>query len=436
MSRARAAAVGLLLAAGAGCEPSRQPPVEPVEAGASPNARILPAPLASETPDLLDASTTEPSTKLVSDDYGRLVMSEAGQQSPLPLPPATPLPEDTLSPRELAGVTLEATFRWRDVPQPPKTPEVAVEGLQAAQAVTGLTWRIELAEAGRMRVQFTSRALPLPSGAELRARHDVHGEVLLWPGLTQYRVLPPGALRTLLGERRVDVTPLSSGSARPVGEGKRLDVDVRKVEVHASLGTLHLELGKVPEAGEGGPLLCRALLEILGVDPKSPECVAGEVPLHASYAWQGGGGVGFDVTSVARRTDLVSTDMLMPPPSAAFAAAGLPAAQGGVFLSRDELAAFRTGPLPLPASVDPGAPGEGFVAVNQTDELLYLLVDGIPAVAVPPMSERYVSGPQRGTYVVQWRTFLGESVEPPQTVEMPARLVRSAAEEDEAANGG
>ncbi|WP_437831896.1 hypothetical protein [Sorangium sp. So ce1153] len=434
MTRARAAAVGVLLAA-AGCEPSRHPPADLVDAGASPNARILPAPLANETPDLLDASVPEASARLVSDDYGRLVMSEASQQSPLPLPPATPLPEDTLSPRELPGMALEAAFRWRDVPQPPKAPEVATAGIQAALGATAPTWKIELAETGRMRVQFTSRALPLPSGSELRARHDVHGEVLLWPGLTQYRVLPPGALRTLLGERRIDVTPLSAGSARPVGDGKRLDLDVRKVELHASLGTLYLELARAPEAGDGGPLLCRALLEILGVDPKSPECVAGEVPLYASYAWQGGGGFSFEVTSAARRTDLVSTDMLMPPPSAAYAAAGLPSAQGGVFLTRDELAAIRTEALPMPASADPGAPGEGFVAVNQSDALFYLLVDGIPAVAVPPMSERYVSGPQRGLYVVQWRTFLGESIDPPLTVEMPARLVRSAADGG-AAEGG
>ncbi|WP_437966937.1 hypothetical protein WMF04_46505 [Sorangium sp. So ce260] len=434
MISARIAAVGLLLAA-AGCEPSRHQPADLVEAGASPNARILPAPLANEAPDLLDASTTEASAKLASDDHGRLIMSEASQQSPLPLPPATPLPEDTLPPRELPGVTLEAAFRWRDVPQPPKAPEVAAPGIQAAQRLTDLTWKVDLAETGRMRVQFTSQALPLPPGSELRARHDVYGEALLWPALTQYRVLPPGALRTLLGERRVDVTPLSAGSARPVGEGKRLEIDVRKIEMHASLGALYLELGRMPEAGEGGPLLCRALLEILGVDPKSPECVAGEVPLYASYAWQSGGGIAFEVTSADRRTDLISTDMLMPPPSAAYAAAGLPSAQGGVFLTRDELAATRTEPLPLPASVDPGAPGEGFVAVNQTDALFYLLVDGIPAVAVPPMSERYVAGPLRGRYVVQWRTFLGESIDPPQTVEMPARLVRSGADAG-AADGG
>ncbi|WP_437569774.1 hypothetical protein [Sorangium sp. So ce542] len=434
MIHPRIAAIGLLLAA-AGCEPSRQQPADLVEAGASPNARILPAPLANEAPDLLDASTVEASAKLASDDYGRLIMSEASQQSPLPLSPATPLPEDAPSARELSGVTLEAAFRWRDVPQPPKAPEVAAAGVHAAQRLTDLSWKVDLTETGRMRVQFTSRALPLPPGSELRARHDVYGEILLWPASAQYRVVPPGALRTLLGERRVDVTPLSAGSARPVGEGKRLEVDVRKVEVHASLGALYLELGRMPEAGDGGPLLCRALLEILGVDPKSPECVAGEVPLYASYAWQSGGGVAFEVTSAVRRTDLLSTDLLMPPPSSAYAAAGLPSAQGGVFLTRDELAAIRTEPLPLPASVDPGAPGEGFVAVNQTDALYYLLVDGIPAVAVPPMSERYVAGPQRGRYVVQWRTFLGESIDPPQTVEMPARLVRSGADAG-AADGG
>ncbi|WP_437674971.1 hypothetical protein [Sorangium sp. So ce131] len=433
MSRARGAVLGLLLAAG--CDPTRQQPEGPVDAGASPNAKILPAPLANEEPDLVDASTPEAGVTLVSDDYGRLILSETGQLSPVPLPPAAPLPQDTLSARELSGVTLEAAFRWRDVPQPLKAPEVAADGIRAAQRLTELTWRIDLADTGRMRIAFTSRALPLPAGSELRARNDVYGEVLLWPGLNQYRVLPPGALRTLMAERRVDVTPLSAGSARPVGEGTRLGHTVRKVEINASLGALYLELGKVPEAGEGGPLLCRALLEILGVDPKSPECAAGEVPLAASYAWQGGGGVGFEVTSATRRSDLVSTDLLMPPPSAAYAASGLPSAQGGVFLNRDELAAIRTGPLALPPSGDPGAPGEGFVAVNQSDTLFYLLVDGIPAVAVPPMGERYVVGPSRGLYVVQWRTFLGESIEPPQTVEMPARLVRSSGADAGAPDG-
>lgn len=274
-----------------------------------------------------------------------------------------------------------------------------------------------------MRIRLTSRAFPLPDGSEIRAQRDFYGAILLWPDLTSYRLVPAGALRTLLGERRVDVTPLSAGASRPLGEARRLGISARKVEISASLGTMEVELGKVPEAGEGGPLLCRALLEILGVDPRSPECVAGEVPLSASYTWQGGGGIRFEITSVSRRTDLASSDLLMPPPGPRYAASGLPATPGGTFLTRDELAAFRTGPIPAPSSADPGAPQEGFVAVNQTEMLVYLFVDGIPVVAVPPVSERHVIGPLRGVYVVQWRTFLGETIAPPQIVEIPARLV-------------
>jgi hypothetical protein len=322
------------------------------------------------------------------------------------------------------------------VPQPHKGPEVASESIRAAQKLTALTWKIDLAETGRMRIQFTSRALPLPAGSEIRARADRYGAILLWPSSTEYRVVPPGALRTLIGERRVDVTPLSNGVAHAAGDGKRLGYPVRKSEVSASLGSARIELGKVPEVGEGGALLCRALLEILGIDPKSSECQAGEVPLFAAYTWQEGGGVGFEVTSAVRRTDLASNDMLMPPPGAQYAASGLPAAPGGIFLTREELAAFRTAPLPLLPSSDPGVPGEGFVAVNQTDTLIYLLVDGIPAVAVPPMSERYMIGTTRGQYVVQWRTFLGESVEPPLTVQMPARLVRGGGADVGAPDGG
>lgn len=423
MTRTRAALAALLLAVG--CDTPRAPPFVDTDAGASPNASILPAPLANDATDLPNVFGLDAGVRYAFDEIGRRTLPDAGAPGPIPLPSDKALPVESPMHRELSGVVMEAAFRFRDVPQPLKASEVAIEGIRAAQKLTSLTWRIDLAEVGRMRVQFTSRAFPLPEGSELRAQRDFYGALLLWPDLTVYRLVPAGALRTLLGERRVDVTPLSSGSSRPVGEGRRLGFSVRKVEISASLGVMELELGKVPEAGEGGPLLCRALLEILGVDPRSPECVAGEVPLSASYAWQGGGGIRFEITSVSRRTDLAPSDLLMPPPGPSYAASGLPTTPGNTFLTRDELAAFRTEPLPSPPSADPGAPHEGLFAVNQTEMLAYLLVDGVPVVAVPPVSERYVLGPPRGVYVIQWRTFLGESIAPPQIVELPARLVHS-----------
>ncbi len=35
-------------------------------------------------------------------------------------------------------------------------------------------------------------------------------------------------------------------------------------------------------------------------------------------------------------------------------------------------------------------------------------------------------GSPRGRYIVQWRTFLGERIEPPRIVEMPGRFVTGA----------
>ncbi len=407
------------------------------DAGASPNASILPAPLATEAPEIYDAGARDGAIQgLAADSAGRLILPDAGAPPPEVLRPDEPLAAEVQGTRELAGVTLEAAWRWRDVPAAPKAPEVGAEGIKEAQKLTALTWKIDLSDTGRMRVAFTSRALPMPAGTELRARADRYGTVVVWPNASEYRVVAPGALRPVLGERRVDVTPLSNAPSTAQGEGKRLGVATRKVELSSSLGSVKLELGKISDAGEGGALLCRALVEIVGIDPRAPVCIAGEVPLHAAFAWRSGGGVAFEVTSVTKRTDFGPGDLLCPPPGPTFSRNGLPNAPDGIFLTRDELAAFRTAPLQLPPRDGPGIPGEGFVAVNHADTLAYLLIDGVPVVAVPSQAERYVIGTARGRYVAAWRTFLGDRIAAPQTVELPDRIVYGATPDAGAPDGG
>lgn len=427
-------AAALLLALAPACEPTA-PPVGTSDAGASPNASILPAPLATEAPELPDAGDAG-LVGIAADPAGRLIVPDAGPPAPEALRPDQPVPAEPPVTREVAGVTLDAVFHWRDVPAPPKASEVSADGIREAQRLTALTWKVDLSESGRMRVDFTSRALPLPTHAELRARADRYGNFVLWPNATEYRVIPPGALRTLLGERRVDVTPLATSTPKAQGEGKRLGIATRKLELGSPLATLKLELAKVQEAGDGGALFCRVLVELAGVDPRTAACAPGEVPLAATYAWQEGAGITLEVTSLTKRADLAQNNLLAPPPGAAFSAAGLPAVPHGIFLSRDELAAFRTTPVALPPTTDPGVPGEGFMAVNHGDRLAYLLLDGVPVVAVPAASERYVIGPPRGRYVAQWRTFLGEKIDPPRAVEIPARLTHGGAPDAGAPDGG
>lgn len=228
-----------------------------------------------------------------ADSQGRLVLPDGGAPPPEPLRADAAFAAESPGLRSLRGHRARRTFRWRDVPVAPKGPEVSADGIKEAMKLTALTTHVEATDGGRMRFELTSRALPLPGHAELRGRTDCWGHLLLSCRLTHYGVIPTGALRTLLGERRVDVTPLAAGQVKAAGEGRRLGVAVRKVDSTAPLGTLRLELGKVTEVGEGGPLLCRAFVEMLGVDPKSAACVAGEVPLFASWTWQEGGGIGW-----------------------------------------------------------------------------------------------------------------------------------------------
>lgn len=410
------------------------------DAGASPNASILPAPLATEPTDLSDGSADDDdagSRAVALDSTGRPLAADASPPSPEAMHPSTPLyPETVPYTKETPGVTLDAAFRWRDVPAPPRAPEVSAEGLREAQKLTALTLKIDLTEAGRMRAELSGSAFVLPSHSELRARADHYGHLLVWPNAGGYRVLPPGALRTVLGERRIDVTPLSPGTIRSQGEGRRLGVGVRKIELGSSIATVRLELGKLPETGEGGALLCRTLVELGGVDPRTSVCQPGEVPLLAAYTWQEGGGISFEVSLLAKRSDLNASALLVPPAGLAHLPGGLPGVPHGIFLGREPLAALRTGPLPLPPARDASIPRDGFVAANHSDRLMYLLLDGVPAVAVPPFAEQYVIGPLRGRYIVQWRTFLGEKVTSPQPTEIPARLHYGGTPDTGAPDGG
>jgi hypothetical protein len=411
------------------CDPSTPTP-SPSATASSPNASLVPPPLATETLEQ-DAAVGG----LAFDSNGRPLIPDAGAPPPEPFK-TEPLQPESPEQRGVAGVSLEATFRWRDLPAPPKAPEVSQDGLRDALKQTALSWKVDLTEQGRMRIEFASSALPLSAHSEIRQRIDRYGSVLLWPGATQYRVVPAGALRTVLGERRVDVTPLTLATAKSQGEGKRFGFSTRKVELQSTVATLKLELAKVPESGEGATLFCRALVEIAGIDPKSPVCAAGELPVSAHYQWTAGGSVGVEVTAVGKRIDIQAAAMLVPPPGPQFTATGLPMVPRMIFLSRDALMSFRTQALTLPPNKDPSAPGEGFVAANASDQLVYMLLDGVPVVAVPPQAEQYVIGTPKGRFSVQWRTFLGEKVTAPEMVEMPARVTFGAPPDAGAPDGG
>ena len=392
----------------------------------SPNASILPAPLSSaiETPARAAAGPVER-----SELAGKVGSGEGGIAMPLPMrvdqpPDDDPLP---LPMRDVVGVTIEGEWRYPDIPAPPKSPELNQAGLDAARKLTAPRMIIELSPQGRMRVVFTSRGLPLRQGTEVRARYDRYGHVLVWPNAAGYRVLPVGAVRTLLGERRVDAIPLVRPLTQMKTEGaRRLGFPTKKWEIATRSGKMVLELARIAGAGESGSLWCRFLSEIIALDPQSAPCTGDDVPLRAQFIWPRGGGVTFEAVAVTEKSELSPSQLLVPPSGIEFTPANPPPDAGGLFLTSDQLSAFRSRPAELAAPVASGAPRDGLLVHNATDVARYLFLDAIPVAWVDPGRDQLLLGPPRGRYQLQWRTFLGESGEPPLTVDLPARIAIGA----------
>jgi hypothetical protein len=295
-------------------------------------------------------------------------------------------------------------------------------------------------EASQTRARFVlSGGCVLPQSTELRARADRYGHLLFWPGEDSYRIVEPGALRALVGERRLDVAPLSRADVAPGGEGPRhLNLRTRRVDVTTRAAKATLELATLRDGGDGGVLVCRWLLDLMSAHPGAAACSTDEFPLHAELRWTTQGALQFDVTSLARRSDLPVSELAAPPSSAAFVADPPPLPQADALLSKAELAAFRTGPVEVPPAIARDAqapsPESGLLLVDSTDELRVAWLDGIPVAWVAPGGRESLPSLQHGRYVLEWRTFLGDAWEPAETVVVPGTSEVGAATNRERGN--
>jgi len=406
------------LAACLGCR-AASVSTDPPGAATSPQAKAEPAPLVS--PPSLASSTSvaspgsdarpEPAPLRIDEpiapDVLREVVREPGGK------------ESTREARELAGYMLQAVMRSGEGPAAPRAPEVNAAAIDSAKRKTEARLTIEIS-ASRARFVIAS-GFVLPQGTELRARVDRYGHLLFWPGEPTYRVVQPGALRALVGERRLDIAPLAAAEVRSGGEGRRLNLRTRHIEIWTRAGRASLELALLREAGDGGSLVCRFLLDLMSASPSASPCATDEVPLHAELRWATRGALTFDVSSIARQIDIPPQDLAVPPAGLGFVE-GPPAAQPyEVLLQKAELAAFRTAPIDAPPAAvrDARQPEAGLVLANSTDELRLAWIDGVPVAWLGPGERIALPSLLRGRYAVQWRTFLGDSWEPADALTVP-----------------
>jgi hypothetical protein len=412
---ARSVAVALALAA---CHGSGSAGGELSDAAASPQATTEPAPLASVPGPTASNLATN----------GAL---DAGPP-PLPMRPDFDLPGDVpretrpiekgaKESRDLVGYSLVAYLRPSDVGGAPKAGEVNERAIDAAKKKTELRLEIDISQT-RARIVLASAGFALPQGSEIRGRVDRYGHVFVSPDDGTYRVVAPGALRALLGERRVDVVPLVLADVTAAGDApRRFDARTRHLEVTTRAAKATFEIATMKEAGEGGSLLCRALLDLMSGAPSTPLCGADDVPVHAELRWTTRGSLTFDVVSASARTDLAPTDLATPPPQYAFVGAPPPPFDSMLLLSRGELAAFRSNAVDTPTARDAQAPPpeSGLLLVNSTDELRFVWIDGAAVAWVAPGGRLPMTMLLRGRYNVQWRTFLGDAFDVPLTVTVP-----------------
>ena len=232
--------------------------------------------------------------------------------------------------KDPAGYSLTGTMHIALLPPLTRGEGAVQSALEAARKKTETRLDLDLS-GSRLRVAIAGGGFLLAEGSELRARWDQYGHILLMPGLSWYRIVAPGAMRALLGERRLDVLPLGEVVLTRSGEGqRRLGYRTRKVIAETRVGKAILEVARLADAGEGGALMCRLFIDLLAGYPGTPVCGSEDVPLHAEFTWSNRGGLVFDATSVVRKLDIPAASLSAPPPAAAFETSAPLCGQRGV----------------------------------------------------------------------------------------------------------
>jgi hypothetical protein len=400
------------LALAVGCEDTRRPPPEPQASEPSPNASILPAPLASEV---------EPASKLLRDAG---VSPDAGTESAALTPRRlrdNESPEQDLSAREGSGIKIWARLRWLDLPPFPRLPEMNADATQKLRESLSFDASVELSANGRMKLALDSDAFTLPRHSEFRSRLDRLGHVLTWNSGATFTVLPVGTLRAVLNEHRIDAAPLAKPKLSSQGPATVLSISSERSELNTPLGRMLLDQATFPNAGPSGRLLCRLLSELIAADPSNAACERALVPLRAELFTRAGGHLLYETLRIERDHPVDAQTLQSPPAGGSFVALELPAISALV-PNADRLRDLRNRALPRAERPDTQAPKNGLLLVNRGDSLRYVLLDGVVLARLAARSELKVETLLPGKYALSTLDFLGDEPTQLRIIELPARV--------------
>lgn len=268
----------------------------------SPNAKILPEPL----------KEAEPNGAFDSGEVKTDAFAVEPEPRPVPVPWTL---RKSLEPDEMrrgvaSGLRLEARFAW---------PQVARTVQQGGELID--TWpllQIELLRESarreaRQRWRLASSVFPFPEGTELRTRADRLGHLVVWPDARSYRVVRPGALRSLFADRRVDRVPFVESVSKRLEPGKWKERVTEVVSLETALGTAVLETVEQTDLPSAATLLCQTLLELGRIRAQAELCPLGRLPVHFEMNFEGGGQLVFEVTALQALSNLNVEGFRAPP---------------------------------------------------------------------------------------------------------------------------
>lgn len=410
---------GAVLALG-GLQACRSDETDPAQRNLSATAlraNRTPAQLVGEARDSTDVDAGQDRSVNPGNDAGTLPPSRLKEREQL----------SASAVRDTTGLVMDAEWRWSDVSGPANTVESSAEALDSLRQSTRMRMRIELASAGRMSIAFLGHGYPWPDGTELRARADRLGHILVWPDGKRYRNVVTGTLRAMFTDRRLDRGHLFVPKITSQSPGSVLGQVTSKQVLSTPVGEIHLEQANFTTAGEGATLLCRFLVELMGIDPETRACSSDQVPLRANLTSAPGGKLQFVVNQLAKKQELPLALIQVPPEGATFETGGTSIPAAGV-VSKAQLEALRQRAV-APAVTAKQGPQQGLVAANRTLALRALLIDGVTVAWVPPNGELTLLELKAGNYNLSWRDFFGTLVEPPKLVGVPSKIVLGKAAE-------
>lgn len=316
----------------------------------SPNARILPEPLVE------DVGKDDDDSPLSSDGKAEPAPPRE-REKPRPFPVSASLDDDDLRRGIGTGFEMELQIAW---PEAKKTVRIGQEEVNTWPTLQVQLLREGPDQAARLRLVLHSPTFPLPNRSEIRARADRLGYLVVWPDQRSYRVVPPGALRAVFADRRVDRTPFVEPQSVSEKQGNRLGKDTSIRTLKTPIGKVVLESVDVKELPYAGPLLCSTLLELARVRGTPSVCGMGQLPVHFEINWANGETFVLSVLSWGAVSDLLLDHFRTPPDLPIFKRGELPPF-GDFFFDQQALSSM----LPLtkekaaPVPPSPAPPAEG-----------------------------------------------------------------------------